>query len=63
MEETYSIEEILVAVNDLRSSTKRKKLTEVKIKKKNLYNSDIPMDTLKLIEDAEKSIKSNLKFE
>ena len=58
MEESYSIDEILIAVNDLQNNKKEKKITiqsnttNIKIK------SDIPKDTLRLIEEAEKSKKN-----
>tara|TARA_Y100000389_G_C17282453_1_gene423684 strand:+ start:575 stop:754 length:180 start_codon:yes stop_codon:yes gene_type:complete len=53
MEEKYNINEILQAVNEINSREKNN--TEIKIKKsiKNI-NSDIPKNTLKLIEEAEK---------
>jgi hypothetical protein len=53
MEQNYSIEEILVAVKEL----ERKKINKIKIKETNYLkndNSDIPKNTLKLIEEAEK---------
>lgn len=54
MEQNYTIDEILIAVSDLNN---KKKLTnnetpkDVKIEKN---YSEIPKDTLKLIEEAEK---------
>ena len=55
MEENYSIDEILSAVNDLRNlkRNKTKKVSSVSSAKTD--NSDIPKNTLKLIEEAEKS--------
>ena len=58
MEQSYSIDEILIAVNDLQNNKKEKKITiqsnttNIKIK------SDIPIDTLRLIEEAEKRKKN-----
>ena len=55
MEGNYSIDEILSAVNDLQNinNYKNKKISkEPSIK---LDNSNIPKNTLKLIEEAEKS--------
>ena len=54
MENDYSIDEILSAVNEIQANKKIKKL-EVK-KNKSLVNdnSEIPLNTLKLIEEAEK---------
>ena len=55
MENNYSIEEILNAINDLQNIKKNKinKLNIGEIKKND--NSNIPVNTLKLIEEAEKS--------
>ena len=55
MEESYSIDEILSAVSDLQNirrdqNKKISKKTSIKTE-----NSDIPKNTLKLIEEAEKS--------
>ncbi len=50
---SYSIEEILVAVNELQNSSnpKKKKLDKIK----NVSNiTEIPKNTLRLIEEAEK---------
>ena len=54
MKEQYSINEILNAINDLQKIKREKKpeLTNIKTEKKN--NSDIPSNTLRLIEEAEK---------
>ena len=55
MEDNYSIDEILSAVDDLQNISKdkdKKKLKETSIK---FDNSNIPKNTLKLIEEAEKS--------
>ncbi len=51
MEEKYSINEILNAVNEINEV---KINTQIKTKK-NVDNSDIPANTVKLIEQAEKS--------
>ncbi len=58
MKNTYTIDEILIAVDDISSTKKR---TYVKLNKPTtkLNNSDIPKNTLSLIEEAEKNIKSN----
>ena len=55
MEENYSINEILSAVDDLQNlkSNKTKKISNDSNAKTD--NSDIPKNTLKLIEEAEKS--------
>ena len=52
MDRSYSIDEILLAVNELQEN-KSIKTVETKIKKTN--NSNIPVNTLKLIEEAEKA--------
>ena len=53
MEPMFSIKEILEAVNDIQNKRKDKKsnIKEVTISKK---KNDIPKNTLKLIEEAEK---------
>ena len=55
MEDNFSIDEILSAVDDLQNlkSNKTKKVSSVSNTKTN--NSDIPKNTLRLIEEAEKS--------
>ena len=55
MEENYSIDEILSAVDDLQNlkRNKTKKVSSVSNAKRD--NSEIPKNTLKLIEEAEKS--------
>ena len=55
MEENYSIDEILSAVDDLQNlkSNKTKKVSKVLNTKTD--DSSIPRNTLKLIEEAEKS--------
>ena len=54
MENNFSIEEILSAVDDLQRIKKEKKIISVKNTPKT-DNSNIPKDTLKLIEEAEKN--------
>ena len=55
MEDNYSIDEILSAVDDLQNfkSNKNKKVSKVSNAKAD--DSSIPKNTLKLIEEAEKS--------
>ena len=54
MENNYSVEEILSAIDDLQKIKKEKKIISVKNTPKT-DNSIIPKDTLKLIEEAEKN--------
>ena len=54
MDNGYSVEEILKAIDDLQKIKKEKKITSVKNTHKT-DNSIIPKDTLKLIEEAEKN--------
>ena len=54
MKEKYSINEILNAVNEINEINEVKINTQIK-PKKIIDNSDIPANTLKLIEQAEKS--------
>ena len=54
MENNYSVEEILSAIDDLQKIKKEKKIISVKNTLK-LDSSSIPKDTLKLIEEAEKN--------
>ncbi len=53
MEEHYSINEILNAINDL-SDIKKKQVSDKNPPKK----SDIPPSTLRLIEEAEQNVKN-----
>ena len=55
MEENYSIDEILSAVNDLQDLKKNKSNKFSNIHNSKSDNSNIPKSTLKLIEEAEKS--------
>ena len=64
MKEQYSVEEILNAINDLQNLKKEKKIDTIVINKPILKKkSDIPTNTLKLIEEAEKTIISKLQSE
>ena len=54
MENNYSVEEILSAIDDLQKIKKEKKIISVKNTPKTNISS-IPKDTLKLIEEAEKN--------
>ena len=54
MENNYSVEEILGAIDDLQKIKRGKKIIAVKNTPKT-DNSIIPKDTLKLIEEAEKN--------
>jgi len=61
MEEKYSINEILNAINDLQDIKKDKIFDKIKVVKPvAVKKSDIPTNTLKLIEEAEKVIKSKM---
>ena len=62
MKEEYTINEILNAVNDLQNIKKKGKIDTIIIKKPIAKKkSDIPSNTLKLIEEAEKTIRSKLR--
>ena len=65
MKEQYSINEILSAVDDLQNLKKGKKVDTILINKTVPKNrpDDIPLNTLKLIEEAEKTIRSKLQSE
>ena len=58
MEDKYSIEEILNAVDDLQNLKKNENLKNLRKKKIISENLDIPKNTIKLIEEAEKSKKN-----
>tara|TARA_A100001011_G_C13765808_1_gene617166 strand:+ start:79 stop:273 length:195 start_codon:yes stop_codon:yes gene_type:complete len=61
MDEKYSINEILNAINDLQDIKKDKIFDKIKVVKPvAVKKSDIPTNTLKLIEEAEKVIKSKM---
>ena len=55
MEENYSIDDILLAVDDLQNLKRNKTKKVSNDLNSKTDNSDIPKDTLKLIEEAEKS--------
>ena len=55
MEDNYSIDEILSAVNDLQNISKDKDKKNLKKTLIEFDNSNIPKNTLRLIEEAEKS--------
>ena len=65
MKEQYSINEILSAIDDLKNLKKEKKIDAIVINKPVSKNKpdDIPLNTLKLIEEAEKTIRSKLQSE
>ena len=65
MKEQYSINEILNAIDDLQNLKKEKKIDSIIINKPVPKNrpDDIPLNTLKLIEEAEKTIRSKLQSE
>ena len=54
MENNYSVEEILSAIDDLQRIKRERKIITVKKTAKRV-SSSIPKDTLKLIEEAEKN--------
>ena len=55
MEDNYSIDEILSAVDDLQNLKRIKTIKVSSVSNAKAGNSDIPKNTLKLIEEAEKS--------
>ena len=55
MKDNYSIEEILSAVNDLQNISKNKNKKISKESSAKFDSSNIPKNTLRLIEEAEKS--------
>ena len=55
MEDNYSIDEILSAFNDLENINKDKNKKILKDSLNKFDNSNIPQNTLRLIEEAEKS--------
>ena len=59
MDQKYNISEILDAVNDIHRSEPKKKTNEKTITvPKKISKDDIPSNTLKLIEEAEKNLKN-----
>ena len=65
MKEQYSINEILNAIDDLQNLKKEKKIDTIVINKPipKKKPDAIPSNTLKLIEEAEKTIRSKLQSE
>ena len=55
MKNNYTIEEILKAIEDLQKIKKNKSISFSTKRATNQNNLNIPMNTLKLIEEAEKS--------
>ncbi len=55
MEDNFSIDEILSAVDDLQNLKRNKTKKVSSVSNAKTGNSDIPKSTLKLIEEAEKS--------
>ena len=55
MEDNYSIDEILSAVDDLQNFERNKTNKVSNVSNAKTDNSDIPKNTLNLIEEAEKS--------
>ena len=53
MDQNYSIKEILSAVNEIQERKKETLTSQNDSKTKEIDNSDIPISTLKLIEEAE----------
>ena len=57
MEQQYTIKEILSAIDDLQNSKKEVNIEPIEVERPKLKkNFDIPSNTLKLIEEAEKNI-------
>ena len=56
MEQTYNIDEILSAVDELSNIKKRKKNINDEKNSNEISNANIPKNTLKLIEEAEDNI-------
>ena len=64
MNQKYNISDILDAVNEINNSKTFKKIKDPTVQKsKEILNKDIPPSTLKLIEEAEKTIRSKLQSE
>ena len=64
MNQKYNISDILDAVNKINNSKPLKKIKDPTVQKsKEILNEDIPSSTLKLIEEAEKTIRSKLQSE
>ena len=54
MEQDYTIDEILLAVNEIQNKKKGKKIEDFESKTVKKDYSTVPKDTLKIIEEAEK---------
>ena len=54
MDQNYSIDVILMAVNEIKNKKKEKKTKSIKNKSIQKNYSAVPKNTLKLIEEAEK---------
>ena len=54
MKDYYSINEILLAVNEIENKKKEKKFEKREVSPAKKNNSGVPVNTLKLIEEAEK---------
>ncbi|MDA7715517.1 hypothetical protein N8827_02900 [Pelagibacteraceae bacterium] len=54
MEQSFSIDEILMAVNEIQNKKKEKKTETKRNKPAQIDYSVVPKNTLKLIEEAEK---------
>ena len=64
MKEHYSINEILNAIDDLQGKKKEMRFDTILVNQSNpKKKSEIPSNTLKLIEEAEKTIKSKTQSE
>ena len=63
MKENYSINEILNAIDEIQNFKNKKNSDLIQIKKNVKIKSDIPSNTLQLIEEAEKTIKLKLQSE
>ena len=63
MEKRYSIQEILGAIDDLQGDDDKKDISMETSKKAEIKKADIPLETLRLIEEAEKTIRSKLQSE
>ena len=59
MDQIYSINEILDAVEELRGKRELKETKNIVNRLKNIAGSNIPENTLKLIEEAEKAINKS----
>ena len=55
IEDKYSIEDILDAMDQIQNKNKINKQYSLNTKQNNLKDSNIPLNTLKLIEEAEKT--------